>query len=769
VALFNVTTGRDTWVSQLSPNTVNADGRYPAIKGGGTDAFYVLLFMPLSAARIAGRTILSATLSIPVQGNWVTQTVAAQAIATSWGIAGTNWNNKPGVTGATASSGSTGALAAGARFEITVTALVQAIADGQPNYGWRLTTNQSTDRSTIRGFDSGLASWTLNVEVSDAPLTPSNLSPAGVIGIAKPVLMVDESDDIAQINVQVDASASSPFDYDSGWVATTIPQLDLATVTANALPASQGNAGTFDTDITGWTGSNATLARVTTPTQAGAGALRMTASSAASMTAASSNAAADLVPVTPGQTLHVEGYSRAATATRDTQVDIQWYDSTPTLLSTSTGTASTNSTSSYGLRTVTAVAPASAVYARPRLTVTSPASGEQHYWDTVTINTGSAYYAGLADGETTNWRARVKAADGSASAWSDWAEITRHVKPSMVMDNPSGSAIWNPTPDITAHLSPAGDTDTRWQVIITAVADPTDVRYNSGDALTGATLDHRVPLRWNGRRVMYDDGTFRLVVKAWDRSDRVPSPGDTTFVRTIVTVTLDVDGTITAPNTLTATQATTGYPEVLLAWQRASDPSWFTIRRDGVHLATVDVDDYRTSAGHWAWVDWTAEPNVTHTYYVRAVTDVSGVKKQSVNSNSATTATTVKSVWLRSDFGDVELFGSSVSAAQVDKRQTFEMPYRSENVDIVTAIGGMEGSASLCIDNRPGATSVDTVRTILENLRQAPETDVRMVWATQNRWVHLRGLSVVPAEDIVPARNRKHEVTFGFFEIDEPD
>jgi hypothetical protein len=768
VADYPVTTGSDTWVSEASPASVNPSGRFPALKGGSGDRFYTLLHMPLSMARIGGRTILSATLSVPVQGNWVAQTVTIQALAAKYGVANVNWNNKPGVLGATAAT-ATGALTAGQRFELDVTALVQAVANGQDNFGWRLTTSQSTDRSTIRGFESGYSPWTLDIEVSDAPPTPDQLSPAGVISIAKPVLQVDDTDDLAQIQVQVDASASSPFDYDSGWVATTEPLLDLAAITANALPASQGNAGTFDTDISGWLTSNCAIARVTTPTQQGAGALRMTASTAASMFAASSNSTSEMVPVVPGQTIHVDAYSRAATTGRSTRVEIQWYDSAGVALSVTVGTSTANDSTSWGLREMSADAPAGAAYMRPRLFVASPASGEIHYWDTVTVNTGTSNYAGLADAATTNWRARVKTTDGSTSAWSSWVEITRHVKPSMVMDNPSGTDLWDPTPTIAAHLSPAGNADTRWQVIVTDDADPTAVRYNSGDAVEGATLAHEIPLRWNGRKVFPTEGDYRLVVKAWDRTDRVPSQGDNPFVRTVTIVTLDVDGTQTPVTTLTASQATSGYPDIKLHWTRASDPDRFIIVRDGEVLARVDPDDVRVSAGVFEWVDESAAPNVQHTYHVRASTDVGGgVVKQSANGPAAVIFAEVTGVWLRWAAGDVLLYSKTPpDARQVDKRETFDLPYRAEPVDIITAVGGFEGSFAGSIDRRQD--DLDATRALLEGLRQKQATPVRLVWSSRNIWARLRGLSVAPREGTIVRTNQVDAVTFGFYEIDPQD
>jgi hypothetical protein len=609
VAEFDVTTGFDTWVSQANAAQNNSTGRFPALKGGGSDQYQIFVSMPLAMSRIAGKTILSATLSAPAQGNWISQTVTAQACAASWNVGTLKWSNRPGVTGATASSGATGALSAGQRFTIDVTALVQAIADGQPNYGWRLSTSQSTQRSTLRGFDSGLASWTLHVEVSDLLVKPTHLAPTGVIGVAKPTLIVDDLESLSAIQVQIDAAANpSSVDFDSGWVSVTTPQLNLA----------------------------------------------------------------------------------------------------------------------------------------------------------------STAYAGLSNGSTTYWRTRLKTVNGSVSAWSDWVDITRADKPSMVMDNPSGTDLWDPTPTISAHLSPAGDAETRWQVIVQAVGDPTDVRYNSGDHIDGAALEHEIPLRWNGRKVFPVDGDYVLIVKAWDRNDRVPSPGDPTFVKTTTTVTLTSSGTVTAPAGLTLTQVTTGYPDVIVHWTRASDPDRFLVWRDGELLKRLDPDDVRVSPGVFEWTDTTAAPNVTHTYKVRAVTDVGGgVLKQSAFSASVDIFAKVIGHWLRWDGHDVVFDGGTITAEQVTKRQTFELPYAGRDIDIITAVGGHAGTFEGALDRRQD--DLEATVAALKALRFTPDEDVRLVWFTQNFPIDLKALSVVPGQEVVIPYLPGYDVKFEFSELDEPD
>lgn len=610
MAEFEVNTGYDTWVNETSPTQNNALGRRPALRSG--DELRILLFMPLASTRIGGKTILSATLSVAVHNNWVDQVVTAQAISAEWDVDTVTYADQPGVVGATASSASTGALSAGDRFEIDVTALVQAIANGQANYGWRLTTSQTTTYSTVRGFDSGYASWTLTVEVSDLPDAPSQLSPAGVIATGTPVVTIDEVDDIAQMQVQIDATPSGTnADYDTGWVSVTTPQLDLS----DTFP--DGTAG---------------------------------------------------------------------------------------------GVADTT-------------------------------------------------YNGLADGATTYWRARSKLVDSSASDWSDWVEIERDDQPSLVDD--TGTTIYDPTPTFEAHLSPAGDADTRWQVIIRDVGDPTAVRYNSGNAIAGAALAHEVPLMWNGQKVFPTDGTYVRVIKAWDRSDRVATEGVPTYVRLVDTITLDTQAAVVVPASVTAVQDGTT-PVVTIGWTCAGTPVRFGIfNSDGEIVAMVDADDVEVSAGVFEYDYVTATPNKADTYTVRAVADNAGVMSQSVDSTASASLTpSVAGVWLRSDTASVMLRAGTMDARQVDKRQPYDLPYRGESVDIVTAVGGLEGTYQDGMLRAPSASTLAQ----LETWRQSSER-LRVVWGTHNILADVKGLSVV--WDPRTASEQLYKVSFGFAQVAE--
>ena len=176
---------------------------------------------------------------------------------------------------------------------------------------------------------------------------------------------------------------------------------------------------------------------------------------------------------------------------------------------------------------------------------------------------------------------------------------------------------------------------------------------------------------------------------------------------------------VTAALTCTTTQVGI---DVLVGWTRATKPDRFTIWRDGEIIATVEADDVEVSSGVYEWTDTSANPNVANEYKVRAVTGTGSLRAQSVFSPPSSITPVVEGGWIRTDDGDVPLRSGGpyvgITAKQVTKRQTFTLPYAGADVDIVTAVGGLEGEINCWID---AETSVDLAVdvAILEALRRA--------------------------------------------------
>ncbi|WP_109507361.1 DNRLRE domain-containing protein [Nocardioides speluncae] len=228
---ITVRKGYDTYVTSTLPNKESGDAKYPRMI---TAVARTLLF--INPGRIKGRTVLSATLIGRAAGNpaWIANTVSVQRLTASWSAKTANWTNQPGVTGTIATE-ATGALAPGDVVEIDVTTLIQQIANGNPNYGWRITTDSATTHQW-RGFDQPFDSWELVTVLSDAPEQPVQLNPGGgVVAKDKPTLSWDFIDfggntEQAAFQVQIDPAQNGTTPaFASGTVTSPDPEYNLAT------------------------------------------------------------------------------------------------------------------------------------------------------------------------------------------------------------------------------------------------------------------------------------------------------------------------------------------------------------------------------------------------------------------------------------------------------------------------------------------------------------------------------------------------------------
>lgn len=143
--------------------------------------------------------------------------------------------------------------------------------------------------------------------------------------------------------------------------------------------------GTFDVDATGWTGTNASLARVTTPVRTGAGALSMTVTAAGSPARAGSSSS--FVGITAGQRYIAQAWIRSAAAGEAMVVQFDWRDAASVYLSSNIGYSVVDNSSGWSLITVRANAPTSAT----RVSVVVLTSGNAataglvHYVDDISL------------------------------------------------------------------------------------------------------------------------------------------------------------------------------------------------------------------------------------------------------------------------------------------------------------------------------------------------------------------------------------------------
>ncbi len=179
--------------------------------------------------------IISAKIILRNAETWAGSVTAyAQAIAVGWSANRITYNNRPGVTGAISSQAQTG-RPGGSIWTLDVTAQMQAVANGQAWFGFRVWINGATKRSFWSAQASAGYRPVLRIEWSDAPLAPTDLVPRGGLATAdsKPKFQFNFIDYVGNrmmgaYQVQIDDATNflTPV-YDSGEVASAIPEHDM--------------------------------------------------------------------------------------------------------------------------------------------------------------------------------------------------------------------------------------------------------------------------------------------------------------------------------------------------------------------------------------------------------------------------------------------------------------------------------------------------------------------------------------------------------------
>lgn len=194
--------------------------------------WYGYTFMKNPAPRRA--IVVTATLRYRARGASAgARTLTARKAGSKWTEKQINWKNKPAPIGASQPTAAVNALADGDPIDFDVTAHL----NGARHFGWRITTDAAAAHE-LHSFDSGRHKPVLIVEYTWRPDAPTNLTSSnGAVSVAKPRLRFDFNDlsgrialSTIQVQIDPDADAVTPA-WDSGEVATDVPELDLATTT----------------------------------------------------------------------------------------------------------------------------------------------------------------------------------------------------------------------------------------------------------------------------------------------------------------------------------------------------------------------------------------------------------------------------------------------------------------------------------------------------------------------------------------------------------
>lgn len=159
----------------------------------------------------------------------------------------------------------------------------------------------------------------------------------------------------------------------------------------NTLTADQSS---LEVAVTGWVtaGTNCTASRSTTVGgKVGSAALRLSSTAGGDMSTTTTVGTGG-IPVLTGETYTALASARTGVTVRTCRVDIVWYDSGGSVLSTTTGTSLADAVGSWTTDIATiAVAPTSAAFAAVKVVVLATGgASELHYFDTIALYPGIA-------------------------------------------------------------------------------------------------------------------------------------------------------------------------------------------------------------------------------------------------------------------------------------------------------------------------------------------------------------------------------------------
>lgn len=153
-----------------------------------------------------------------------------------------------------------------------------------------------------------------------------------------------------------------------------------------AVPAQPSINGTFETNVTGWTGANATLARNTANFRTGVASMSITNTSASTAATATTPSGTSGFAVMPNAKYTASAWFKAPVTTAQGAVlFIIWYDAAGVSLSTSPYQTLGTATTAWTNATLSAIAPANAAYGAVRVYMSRTSIGEILYVDDVSM------------------------------------------------------------------------------------------------------------------------------------------------------------------------------------------------------------------------------------------------------------------------------------------------------------------------------------------------------------------------------------------------
>lgn len=310
------------------------------------------------------------------------------------------------------------------------------------------------------------------------------------------------------------------------------------------------------------------------------------------------------------------------------------------------------------------------------------------------------------------WIASVNNGGG----WSDYSDPIKFTfipLPALAITGPNAQFpyVTDPSPTFTWTFS--GQVAYRVYVTLVADGDKT-VIWDSGRVESTA---HSVTMP-NGN--LTDRRQYRVWVRCWDGQDRAAVPGAQDYAQSAQVFTFTETAGVPPFNSLLVDQVSTSPVVRVQGFRLAGPPDRILIWRDDVLLDDVDPADIADAGtGGYTYDDYTAEPNVSHTYYMEAVS----------NGNASTTGPQVSiipvvaGVWLTDKLRQlmVLIVAESWGLTAEDQATAWQgLGQRNENTR-TTALGYLKGTLSgvLCFDPASGRSG-RSFRSDLNAMRTSP-------------------------------------------------
>lgn len=235
-----VRSGFDTWLGSEKPTTPHPQSHSLLLRGSGAWGRALLYFKNPAPQ---GATVLSATLRVYTRSTSSgARTLHLRRVTSGWKVSSATWEDRPTYTTDGQVTKSVDSLPPATPLDFDVTALVQTMTNGAPNYGFQIDSSASAYHALASMERGGTLKPTLTVEWSDAPTKPTTLNPSdGTVSETAPTVQFDYTDvsgdtALTAVQVQVEPGDGGTIpSFDSGSVLTSVPELDLSSTAFGGL------------------------------------------------------------------------------------------------------------------------------------------------------------------------------------------------------------------------------------------------------------------------------------------------------------------------------------------------------------------------------------------------------------------------------------------------------------------------------------------------------------------------------------------------------